>query len=313
VSWRDRLPAVRGRLQKGAELAPFTWFRVGGPAEVLFLPQDEQDLSEFLRALDPGVPVLPIGVGSNLLVRDGGVDGVVIRLGRGFGEVQARETDTIFAGAAALDAAVAKRAAEAGIGGLEFYRGVPGTIGGALTMNAGCYGSETKDVLVEAYGLARDGSRLTLSAADMGFTYRRSAAAAAGELIFTGALYRGTPDEPAAVTERMEAITTRRETTQPIREKTGGSTFKNPPGHSAWKLVDEAGWRGRLHGAAKFSELHSNFMINTGEATAADLEGLGETVRAEVLARTGVQLDWEIKREEIVALHSRACCLLRTG
>lgn len=296
MSWRDRLPAVRGRMQQDAELAPFTWFRVGGPAEVLFLPQDEQDLADFLRALDPAVPVLPIGVGSNLLVRDGGVEGVVVRLGRGFGEVQAREVDTLFAGAAALDAAVAKRAAEAGIAGLEFYRGVPGTIGGALTMNAGCYGSETKDVLVEAYGLARDGSRLTISAPEMGFSYRRSEAAAGSGLIFTGALYRGTPDDPAAVTERMEAITARRETTQPIREKTGGSTFKNPPGHSAWRLVDDAGWRGRLHGGAKFSELHSNFMINTGEASAADLEGLGETVRAEVLARMGVQLDWEIKR-----------------
>jgi UDP-N-acetylmuramate dehydrogenase len=241
--------------------------------------------------------VTPIGVGSNLLVRDGGVEGVVIRLaGRAFGAVDPRGPDTIFAGAAALDAAVAKRAAEAGIGGLEFYRGVPGTIGGALTMNAGCYGAETKDVLVESYAIARDGARVTVPAADMGFTYRRSEAAARGDLIFTGALFRGTPDDPAAVTERMEAITARRESTQPIREKTGGSTFKNPPGHSAWKLVDEAGWRGRLYGGAKFSELHSNFLINTGEATAADLEGLGDTVRAEVLARTGVQLDWEIKR-----------------
>jgi UDP-N-acetylmuramate dehydrogenase len=296
TNWRERLPAVRGRLQRDAELAPFTWFRVGGPAEVLFLPQDEQDLADFLAALDPGVPVLPIGVGSNLLVRDGGVEGVVIRLGRGFGGVEPHGPDTIFSGAAALDAAVAKRAAEAGIAGLEFYRGVPGTVGGALTMNAGCYGSETKDVLVEAYAIARDGSRVTISAREMGFTYRRSEAAAGDGLIFTGGLYRGTPDDPAAVTERMEAITARRETTQPIREKTGGSTFKNPPGHSAWKLVDEAGWRGRLHGGAKFSELHSNFMINTGEASAADLEGLGETVRAEVLAKAGVQLDWEIKR-----------------
>ena len=296
VNWRDRLPPVRGRLQRDAELAPFTWFRVGGPAEVLFLPQDEDDLIGFLQALDPGVPVTPIGVGSNLLVRDGGVEGVVVRLGRGFGAVETRGDEAVYGGAAALDAAVAKRAAEAGIAGLEFYRGVPGTIGGALTMNAGCYGSETKDVLVEAYALTRDGARRTIPAGEMGFSYRRSEAAADGGLIFTGGLFRGVPDDPAAVTERMEAITARRESTQPIREKTGGSTFKNPPGHSAWKLVDDAGWRGRLHGAAKFSELHSNFMINTGEARAADLEGLGETVRAEVLARTGVQLHWEIKR-----------------
>ena len=294
--WRDRLPEVRGRIQRDAELAPFTWFRVGGPAELLFLPQDEDDLARFLQALDPGAPVTPIGVGSNLLVRDGGVEGVVIRLGRGFGAVEPRGDATIFAGAAALDAAVAKRAAEAGIAGLEFYRGVPGTIGGALTMNAGCYGSETKDVLVEAYAISRDGSRLAIPAEAMGFSYRRSEQGARGDLIFTGALFRGAPDDPAAVTERMEAITARREATQPIREKTGGSTFKNPPGHSSWKLVDEAGWRGRLHGGAKFSELHSNFLINTGDATAADLEGLGDTVRAEVLAKTGVQLDWEIKR-----------------
>lgn len=296
MSWRDGLPAIRGRLQLDAELAPFTWFRVGGPADVLFLPEDEDDLAAFLAGLDRGVPVTPIGVGSNLLVRDGGVEGVVIRLGRVFGGVEALGPDTIRAGSAVLDGQLAKKAAEAGIGGLEFYRGVPGAIGGACVMNAGCYGVETKDVLVEAHALDRSGRRITLSNAEMGFTYRRSAAAAAGELIFTGALFRGEPDDPAAVTGRMEAITARREATQPIREKTGGSTFKNPPGHSAWKLVDDAGWRGRLHGGAKFSELHSNFMINAEGATAADLEGLGETVRTEVLRRSGVQLDWEIKR-----------------
>lgn len=294
--WRARLPRVRGRVQLDAELAPFTWFRVGGPADVLFLPQDEDDLADFLAGLDAGAPVTPIGVGSNLLVRDGGVEGVVIRLGRGFGAIEPQGPATVRAGAAMLDAQLAKRAAEAGIGGLEFYRGVPGAIGGACVMNAGCYGVETKDVLVEAYALNRSGRRLTLTNAEMGFSYRRSEAAADGGLVFTGALFRGEPDEPAAVAERMEAITARREATQPIREKTGGSTFKNPPGRSAWKLVDEAGWRGRLHGAAKFSELHSNFMINAGEATAADLEGLGETVRAEVRARTGVQLEWEIRR-----------------
>jgi UDP-N-acetylmuramate dehydrogenase len=296
MTWRDRLPAAGGKLIRDAELGPFTWFRVGGPAEVLFLPEDEADLAAFLKALDPGVPVMALGVGSNTLVRDGGVEGVVIRLGKGFSEVASLGGARIRAGAAVLDAVLARKAAEAGIAGLEFYRGVPGAIGGACVMNAGCYGSETKDVLVEARALTRKGETVVLSNADMGFTYRKSAAAASGELIFTGALFEGRPDEPAAVTTRMEEITARREASQPIREKTGGSTFKNPTGDSAWRLVDAAGWRGRLHGGAKFSELHSNFLINTGEASAADLEGLGELVRAEVLEKFGVQLEWEIKR-----------------
>ena len=296
MSWRDHLPATRGKLIRDAELAPFTWFRVGGPADALFLPEDEADLAAFLKALDPGVPVTPLGVGSNTLVRDGGVEGVVVRLGRGFGEVEALEGARIRAGAAAPDAVLARKAAEAGIAGLEFYRGVPGSVGGACVMNAGCYGAETKDVLVEAYALNVAGERVTLSNADMGFTYRRAAAAAPGDLIFIGALFEGRPDDPAAVTARMEKITARREASQPVREKTGGSTFKNPPDDSAWRLVDAAGWRGRLHGGAKFSELHSNFLINTGEATAADLEGLGEIVRAEVREKLGVQLEWEIRR-----------------
>jgi UDP-N-acetylmuramate dehydrogenase len=296
MSWLDRLPPVRGKLIPDAELAPYTWFRVGGPADVLFLPEDEADLAAFLKALDAGVPVTPLGVGSNTLVRDGGVDGVVIRLGRAFSDVEALGGARIRAGAAVLDAVLARKAAEAGIAGLEFYRGVPGAVGGACVMNAGCYGSETKDVLVEAYALTRGGERVTLSNAEMGFTYRRSAIAAEGGLIFTGALFEGRADDPAAVIARMEEITARRESTQPIREKTGGSTFKNPPGESAWRLVDAAGWRGRLHGGAKFSELHSNFLINTGEATSADLEGLGEIVRAEVREKLGVQLEWEIKR-----------------
>jgi UDP-N-acetylmuramate dehydrogenase len=296
MTWRDRLPPVRGRLVRDAELAPYTWFRVGGPADLLFLPEDEADLAGFLKALDPAVPVTPIGVGSNLLVRDGGVEGVVLRLGRGFGQVEPLGEGRIRAGAAVLDATLAKKAADAGIAGLEFYRGVPGTIGGACVMNAGCYGSETKDVLVEAYALDHAGERIVLSNAEMGFTYRRSAAVAERTLIFTGALFQGRPDDPAAVTARMEEVTARREATQPIREKTGGSTFKNPDGHSAWQLVDGAGWRGKLFGGAKFSELHSNFLINTGEATAADLEGLGDTVRADVKEKFGVQLEWEIKR-----------------
>jgi UDP-N-acetylmuramate dehydrogenase len=230
VTWRANLPPARGKLIPDAPLAPYTWLRVGGPADVLFLPADVEDLAAFLAALDPAIPVTAIGVGSNLLVRDGGVDGVVIRLaGRAFAAVEPRGDGTIFAGAAALDAAVAKVAATEGIAGLEFLRGVPGTIGGALTMNAGCYGAETKDVLVEAYAVDRSGQRFEIAAEKMGFSYRRSEAAATLPLIFTGALFRGDPADSAIVTERMEAITARRETTQPIREKTGGSTFKNPP------------------------------------------------------------------------------------
>ncbi|MGA0605075.1 UDP-N-acetylmuramate dehydrogenase [Phenylobacterium sp. VNQ135] len=296
MSWKDELPAVRGKLLKDEPLGPFTWFRVGGPADVIFLPEDEDDLAAFLKGLPIEVPVTVLGVGSNTLVRDGGVDGVVIRLGKAFAKVEPRGNSRIYAGAAALDATVAREAGKAGIAGLEFYRGVPGTIGGALVMNAGCYGSETRDVLVEAYALTRAGERITLSNAELEYSYRKSARAAAQQLIFLGALYEGRPDEPAAVETRMAEITARREQTQPIREKTGGSTFKNPPGHSSWKLVDEAGWRGKPFGGAMFSPLHSNFLINTGEATAADLEGLGEAVRADVKAKFGVELDWEIKR-----------------
>jgi UDP-N-acetylmuramate dehydrogenase len=294
--WQDHLPKTRGKLLLNEALAPFTWLRVGGPADVLFLPEDEDDLAAFLKGLDPSVPVMAIGVGSNLLVRDGGVEGVVIRLGRGFGGVEPRGENQIYAGAAVLDANLAKAAAQSGIAGLEFFRGVPGAIGGACMMNAGCYGAETKDVLVEAYAINRAGERVTLSNDAMGFSYRRSAAAASGGLIFTGALFKGTPDAPEAVLERMEAITARREASQPIREKTGGSTFKNPEGHSAWKLVDEAGWRGKPFGGAQFSDLHANFLINANNASAADLEGLGEAVRADVLSKLGVSLEWEIKR-----------------
>ena len=302
MSWRDHLPAVRGKVLRDEPLGPFTWFRVGGPAEVLFLPQDEADLATFLGGLDAGVPVTVLGVGSNTLVRDGGVEGVVIRLGKAFAAVEARGDNRIFAGAAALDAALAREAGRAGIAGLEFYRGVPGSVGGALVMNAGCYGAETKDVLLEAYALNRAGLRVTLSNGDLGYSYRRSSRAAAEPLIFLGGLFEGRPDDPATIAARMDEITARREQTQPIREKTGGSTFKNPPGHSSWKLIDEAGWRGKPFsvsgqgGGAMFSPLHANFLINTGEATAADLEGLGEAVRAEVQAKFGIELEWEIKR-----------------
>ena len=298
MSWTDNLPTVRGKLLLNEALAPYTWFRVGGPAEALFIPADEDDLIDFLKALPAEVPVYPFGVGSNLIVRDGGMPGVVIRLaGRAWGQV-VTEGLSITAGAGTLDSMVARASAKAGIAGLEFYAGIPGSIGGALTMNAGCYGSETKDVLVSARGVNRKGEKVELKLADFGYTYRHSNAPS--DIIWTEATYQGTADAPEAVAERIAAITARRETTQPIREKTGGSTFKNPEGHSSWKLVDEAGWRGKLHtvdgGGAKFSELHANFMINPGEATAADLEGLGEAVRADVLAKTGVQLNWEIKR-----------------
>ncbi len=284
----------RGKILRDEPLAPFTWFRVGGAADVLFLPADAEDLADFLRGLDPAVPVTVLGVGSNVIIRDGGIEGVVIRLaGKAFGQVTA-DGLRVTAGAAALDAMVARAAAKAGIAGLEFYAGIPGSIGGALTMNAGCYGAETKDVLVSAWGIDRTGARRDFTLADFGYTYRHSQAPA--DIIWIQAVYEGQADDPAAIAARIDEITARRETTQPIREKTGGSTFKNPPGHSAWKLVDEAGWRGKPHGGAMFSPLHANFMINTGEATAADLEGLGEAVRADVADKLGVSLNWEIKR-----------------
>jgi UDP-N-acetylmuramate dehydrogenase len=296
VSWRDALPAVRGRLLFDERLAPFTWFRVGGAAEVLFLPADEEDLAVFLAALPPEIPVTVLGAGSNVIVRDGGIEGVVVRLaGRGFGEVALDEPPAqLIVGAAALDAAVARAAAKAGLGGLEFFAGIPGSVGGALCMNAGCYGAQTADVLVVAWGVDRMGRRQVVMPVDLDLAYRHSAVPEG--LIWTGAVLQGRPAEPAAVEQAIAAITRRREATQPIREKTGGSTFKNPPGRSAWTLIDEAGWRGRGVGGAIVSPVHANFLINTGEATAGDLETLGERVRADVLARAGVELEWEIRR-----------------
>ncbi len=298
MSWKDNLPAVRGKLLRDEPLGPFTWFRVGGPAEVLFLPADHMDLGDFLQNLPQDVPLTVLGVGSNVIVRDGGVPGVVVRLaGKAFGGIFLDEAEDgrIACDAGVLDASLARAAGQAGVAGLEFYAGIPGSIGGALTMNAGCYGSETKDVLVAAWGYDRTGEMRSYELEDFGYTYRHSEVEP-GSIIWIQAVFQGRRDDPAAIEARMAEITARRETTQPIREKTGGSTFKNPPGHSSWKLVDDAGWRGKLHGGAKFSELHSNFLINTGEATAADLEGLGEAVRADVKAKFGVELEWEIKR-----------------
>ncbi len=295
----DRLPPVRGKLEASVTLAPFTWFRVGGPAEVLFQPADEADLADFLRLCPADIPILAVGVGSNLIVRDGGVPGVVIRLSpRGFGQISTNGLQ-VTAGAACLDASVAKKAAEAGIAGLEFYRGVPGTIGGALRMNAGCYESETKDVLVSCVAYDRAGQRHEFSCADMGFTYRHTTAPA--DLIFVSATFQGTADDPAEILARMDAITEKREQSQPIRDKTGGSTFKNPDplqsgGRKSWQVIDAAGLRGYQIGGAQMSEKHCNFMINTGTATAKDLEALGEHVIQQVKATQGVDLHWEIKR-----------------
>lgn len=291
---KSAMPDLRGRLLANESLAPLTWFRVGGPAQILFTPADEDDLAYFLSKLPQEIPVYTVGVGSNLIVRDGGVSGVVIRLSpRGFGEVKA-EGDTVRAGTAALDKRVAEAAAAANIGGLEFYFGIPGSIGGALRMNAGANGGETRDVLVEARGVTRAGERVTFSNADMKFVYRNSGVDTS--VIFTSALYRGQVTDPEKIRERMAEVQNHRETAQPIREKTGGSTFKNPPGHSAWKLVDAAGMRGFRVGGAQVSEMHCNFLINTGDATGHDIETLGETVRARVKETSGIDLHWEIKR-----------------
>jgi len=290
----DMLPPVRGSLVRGAPIKDLVWFRAGGPAEVLFRPADAEDLAAFLAARPQDLRVSVIGVGSNLLVRDGGIPGVVVRLSSAFGKVETDGT-RVRAGAAALDGAVARTAADAGIAGLEFLRGVPGTIGGALKMNAGCYGKELKDVFVQATAIDGKGNRITLSAADMGFEYRK-ARGASDDLIFIEAVLEGTRDEPAAIRARMEELSANREASQPIKSKTGGSTFKNPPGHKAWALIDDAGCRGLKLGAAQVSEKHTNFLINTGEATAAELEALGEEVRKRVKEKSGITLEWEIKR-----------------
>jgi UDP-N-acetylmuramate dehydrogenase len=288
------MPDLRGRLLANQSLAELTWFRVGGPAQLLLTPADEDDLAYFLIQLPREVPVTVVGVGSNLIVRDGGIPGAVIRLSpRGFGETRV-SNDIVSAGAAALDKRVAETAAAANIGGLEFLFGIPGTIGGALRMNAGANGSETRDVLIEAVGIDRDGKKQTFANADMKFVYRNSGVDPS--IIFTSARFRGTLAAPEAIRARMDEVQTHRETAQPIREKTGGSTFQNPPGHSAWKLIDAAGCRGLRVGGAQVSEMHCNFLINTGAATGHDIETLGETVRTRVKENSGIELHWEIKR-----------------
>jgi UDP-N-acetylmuramate dehydrogenase len=293
------MPELRGRLLANQPLAELTWFRVGGPAQVLFTPADENDLAYFLKHLPAELPVYVVGVGSNLIVRDGGMPGVVIRLApRAFGDTKA-EGEVVTAGAATLDKRVAETAAAANLAGLEFYFGIPGTIGGALRMNAGANGAETKDVLLDATGVDRKGNIHTFANADMKFVYRNCGVDPA--IVFTSARFRGRPSSAEAIRARMNEVQKHRETAQPIREKTGGSTFKNPLDAngeklSAWKLVDEAGMRGYRHGGAQVSEKHANFLINTGDATAADIEGLGEDVRAAVRAKHGVDLQWEIKR-----------------
>ncbi|MDG4903369.1 MULTISPECIES: UDP-N-acetylmuramate dehydrogenase [unclassified Mesorhizobium] len=291
----DKLAGLRGRVTPNAEMDKITWFRAGGLAEALFQPADEEDLAAFLRAVPEEIPITVVGVGSNLLVRDGGILGFVVRLSaKGFGEAEVTGSTTIKAGAATPDKRLAAVAYEAGIGGFHFYHGIPGAVGGALRMNAGANGVETRERVVEVRALDRAGNVHTLSNADMGYAYRHSSAP--GGLIFTSAIFEGIPQDKVAIKAAMDAVQNHRETVQPIREKTGGSTFKNPEGSSAWKEIDKAGCRGLMIGGAQMSPMHCNFMINTGTATGYDLEYLGETVRARVLENSGIRLHWEIKR-----------------
>ena len=293
-------PKLRGRLVANAPIAETTWFRVGGPAQALFSPADEDDLAFLLSALPREIAVTTIGLGSNLIVRDGGIEGVVVKLGgRSFNAIEIVEDCRVVAGAAAPDQFVAKTAAAAGVDGLAFYRGVPGSIGGAIRMNAGAHGGETKDVLIEAHGLDRAGAQRRFSNADMSFAYRHCSAPK--DVIFTRGVFQGKPGDPAQIAEEMDQITRAREASQPIREKTGGSTFKNPPGRKAWRLIDAAGCRGLVVGDAEVSTMHCNFLINRGHATAADLETLGEEVRRRVLETSGIALEWEIDRVGLAA------------
>ncbi|QJQ33302.1 UDP-N-acetylmuramate dehydrogenase [Sphingomonas lacunae] len=290
----ESVPTVRGKLTANAPLAPLVWFKSGGAAQWLFEPRDAEDLSAFLAALDPAVPVMALGLGSNLIVRDGGVSGVVVRLGKAFATVEQVDGTTLRCGGGASGILVSSTARDAGIGGLEFLRSIPGTVGGFVRMNGGAYGRETCDILVECDVVLRSGQRKTLSVAELHYTYRHSELPDGAIVI--GATFHGHADEPAAIQAEMDRIAASREASQPLRSKTGGSTFKNPDGHKAWQLVDEAGCRGLTMGGAQVSEKHTNFLINTGNATSSDIEALGEEVRRRVREKSGVELQWEIQR-----------------
>ena len=290
----ETLPNVRGRLTAGAPLAPLVWFKAGGAAEWLFEPKDADDLCAFLSELDPSVPVMGLGLGSNLIVRDGGVPGVVVRLGKAFARVEPLDKTTLRCGGGASGILVSSAARDAGIGGLEFLRSIPGTVGGFVRMNGGAYGREVKDVLVDCELVLRSGQRKTVPLAEIGYSYRHSELPAGS--IVVGAVFRGRPDQPANIQAEMDRIAEEREASQPLRSRTGGSTFKNPPGTKAWKLIDAAGCRGLRVGGAQVSEKHCNFLLNLGEATAADIEALGEEVRRRVCEHSNVELEWEIQR-----------------
>lgn len=302
TTWPDLLPSlqpwiseVRGQLIPNQSLAEMTTLRVGGPAQLFFRPVDEADLAFFLKNLPAEIKVTVVGLGSNLLIRDGGLDGVVIRLpAKGFGEIEILDGHRVRVGTAVPDVKVATAAAEAGIDGLWFYRGIPGGIGGALYMNAGCYKTETMDRVVELRAITRQGETVTLTNADMGYRYRKSNGPRGA--VFVSATYQGFPGDPATILEEMRTVTERRESTQPTRAKTAGSTFKNPEGHSSWKLIDEAGGRGYTFGRAQMSEMHSNFLINMGEADAFEVETVGETIRQKVRDKYGIELRWEVRR-----------------
>jgi UDP-N-acetylmuramate dehydrogenase len=290
----DTLPDLQGTIEQGGSLADFIWFRTGGPAQWLVRPKDEADLAHFLGQLDKSVPVTPIGVGSNLIVRDGGVEGVVVRLPKSFSKITIEPGNRVRAGGAAMGITVASAARDAGIAGLEFLRGIPGTTGGAVRMNAGAYGREVKDVLVEARLIHRDGSIETWPLEKLGYTYRHSAVPEGAVVV--EAVFQGVPGEPATIGAEMDRIAAEREASQPLRSRTGGSTFKNPPGHKAWALIDAAGCRGLTIGGAQVSEKHCNFLLNLGNATSAEIEDLGEEVRRRVMEKTNIQLEWEIQR-----------------
>jgi len=293
------LPHLRGTAEARAPFADFIWFRTGGPAEWLVRPADTADLAAFLSALDPDVAVFPVGVGSNLIVRDGGLPGVTIRLPKSFARVMAEPGDRVRAGGAAMGITVASAARDAGIAGLEFLRGIPGTVGGAVRMNAGAYGRDTRDILIEATLVLRDGSVESWAADRLGYTYRHSEVPLGAVVV--EALFQGAPGDPKTIGAEMDRIAAEREASQPLRSRTGGSTFKNPDGHKAWQLIDQAGCRGLRRGDAQVSEKHTNFLLNLDHATSADIEALGEEVRTRVKAQSGVELEWEIQRVGVVA------------